>query len=96
MGLFPGIISCLFSASTAAFGLYLLSRCAAQVPIERRRQTSFNEVAKLTFGKGWATRGFDVRWGRGERSADVQAAIAIKCFGVSISYLIIIKVCSDL
>lgn len=95
MGLIPGMISCAFSGLTAAFGLYLLSRCATQVgrpripssstegdqttkeshhPIE----ASFNTVALLTFGQGWATRCFD-------------AAIAIKCFGVSVSYLIIVK-----
>ncbi|KAJ9109889.1 hypothetical protein QFC19_001869 [Naganishia cerealis] len=44
------------------------------------QEASFNSVALLTFGQGWATRCFD-------------AAIAIKCFGVSISYLIIVKVC---
>lgn len=43
------------------------------------QEASFNSVALLTFGQGWATRCFD-------------AAIAIKCFGVSISYLIIVKV----
>lgn len=43
-------------------------------------EASFNTVALLTFGQGWATRCFD-------------AAIAIKCFGVSVSYLIIVKVC---
>ncbi|KAI5454982.1 hypothetical protein NCC49_002258 [Naganishia albida] len=42
------------------------------------QEASFNSVALLTFGQGWATRCFD-------------AAIAIKCFGVSISYLIIVK-----
>lgn len=44
------------------------------------QEASFNSVALLTFGQGWAIRCFD-------------AAIAIKCFGVSISYLIIVKVC---
>jgi hypothetical protein len=44
-----------------------------------KQEASFNSVALLTFGQGWATRCFD-------------AAIAIKCFGVSISYLIIVKV----
>ncbi|WWD22334.1 hypothetical protein CI109_106825 [Kwoniella shandongensis] len=81
MGMIPGIISCAFSAMTAMFGLYLLSRCASVVgtrPGEQGRKASFNEVARLTFGKGWATRAFDL-------------AIAIKCFGVSVSYLIICK-----
>ncbi|WVR03398.1 hypothetical protein IAU60_000389 [Kwoniella sp. DSM 27419] len=81
MGMLPGVISCAFSAATSIFGLYLLSRCAAVVgtrPGEEGRKASFNEVAKLTFGKGWATKLFDL-------------AIAIKCFGVSVSYLIICK-----
>ncbi|KAK8845389.1 hypothetical protein IAR55_006102 [Kwoniella newhampshirensis] len=81
MGIIPGVISCAFSAVTAMFGLYLLSRCASVVgtrPGEEGRKASFNEVARLTFGKGWATRAFDL-------------AIAIKCFGVSVSYLIICK-----
>jgi amino acid permease len=46
---------------------------------QEKPEASFNEIALLTFGKGWATRCFD-------------AAIAIKCFGVSVSYLIIVKV----
>ena len=45
-------------------------------------EASFNQIARLTFGEGWATRCFD-------------AAIAIKCFGVSVSYLIIVKVRVD-
>lgn len=63
MGLIPGILSCAFSASTSIFGLYLLSRCATMVgkkPGQETTKASFNEVARLTFGKGWATRVFDV------------------------------------
>ncbi|ORY25153.1 putative transporter [Naematelia encephala] len=81
MGLLPGIVSCAFSACTTIFGLYLLSRCATMVgkrPGEEGRKASFNEVARLTFGKGWVIRLFDL-------------AIIIKCFGVSVSYLIICK-----
>ncbi|WWC85539.1 uncharacterized protein L201_000403 [Kwoniella dendrophila CBS 6074] len=81
MGLIPGILSCAGSGGTAMFGLYCLSRCAAVVgtrPGDEGRKASFNELARLTFGKGWATRLFDL-------------AIAIKCFGVSVSYLIICK-----
>ncbi|WWC67093.1 uncharacterized protein I206_101000 [Kwoniella pini CBS 10737] len=81
MGLIPGILSCAGSAGTAIFGLYCLSRCAAVVgtrPGDEGRKASFNELARLTFGKGWATKLFDL-------------AIAIKCFGVSVSYLIICK-----
>ena len=63
MGLIPGILSCIFCGGTSFFGLYLLSRCATMVgrlPGHEGRKASFNEVAKLTFGKGWATRVFDV------------------------------------
>ncbi|KAF8887317.1 vacuolar amino acid transporter 5 [Infundibulicybe gibba] len=72
-GIIPGMITCVFSGSVAAFGLYLLSLCATKT---RHRRSSFFAVAQLTFPN--AAVFFD-------------AAIAIKCFGVSISYLIIIK-----
>jgi amino acid permease len=64
LGLIPGIVTCLISACLTASGLYLLSRCATVVgtrPGDEGRKASFNEVARLTFGKGWATRLFDVR-----------------------------------
>ena len=63
MGLIPGMISCVLSGTFTAFGLYLLSRCATLVgkqPGDEGRKSSFNEVARLTFGKGWATKLFDV------------------------------------
>jgi hypothetical protein len=63
MGLIPGIVSCLFSACTAMFGLWCLSRCAELVgkkPGDEGRKASFNEVARLAFGKGWVMRLFDV------------------------------------
>jgi amino acid permease len=72
-GIIPGIITCVFSGSVAAFGLYLLSVCATKAP---HRRASFFAIAQLTFPS--AAVFFD-------------AAIAIKCFGVSVSYLIIIK-----
>ncbi|KAH8116496.1 transmembrane amino acid transporter protein-domain-containing protein [Phellopilus nigrolimitatus] len=72
-GIIPGMISCIMCGSIAAFGLYLLSRCATYTA---HRRASFFAVAKLTFPN--AAVFFD-------------AAIATKCFGVSISYLIIIK-----
>jgi len=72
-GILPGIITCVFSGSVAAFGLYLLSLCAARAP---HRRSSFFAVSQMTFPR--AAVFFD-------------AAIAGKCFGVSISYLIIIK-----
>jgi amino acid permease len=65
MGLIPGIVSCLVSACTAVFGLWLLSRCATLVgvrPGDEGRKASFNEVARLAFGKGWVMRLFDVSW----------------------------------
>lgn len=68
-GMIPGMITCIFSGSVAAFGLYLLSLCAAQTS---HRRASFFAVAQLTFPK--AAVFFD-------------AAIAIKCFGVSIRYV---------
>lgn len=67
-GMIPGMITCIFSGSVAAFGLYLLSLCAAQT---QHRRASFFAVAQLTFPK--AAVFFD-------------AAIATKCFGVSIRY----------
>ncbi|KAH7101483.1 transmembrane amino acid transporter protein-domain-containing protein [Auriculariales sp. MPI-PUGE-AT-0066] len=72
-GIIPGLFTCLFSGGMAAFGLYLLSRCATRAP---HRHASFFAISQLTYPK--AAVFFD-------------AAIAIKCFGVSISYLIIIK-----
>ena len=63
MGMIPGALSCLFSGCMTAFGLYLLSRCATVVgtrPGEEGRKASFNEVARLTFSKGWAIKMFDV------------------------------------
>ncbi|KAF8845066.1 vacuolar amino acid transporter 5 [Paxillus ammoniavirescens] len=72
-GIIPGVITCIFSGTVGAFGLYLLTRCARLAP---HRRSSFFAVAELTFPQ--AAIFFD-------------AAIATKCFGVSISYLIIIK-----
>ena len=60
-----------------SFARTIVSRVNYEKP-----EASFNQVARLTFGEGWATRCFD-------------AAIAIKCFGVSVSYLIIVKVRGD-
>ena len=65
-GIIPGIITCVFSGTVAAFGLHLLSVCATKTP---HRKSSFFAVSQLTFPS--AAVFFD-------------AAIAIKCFGVSI------------
>src|SRR6266403_887512 len=62
------MLTCAFSGTVAAFGLYLLSACARHTP---HRRSSFFAVATLTFPR--AAVFFD-------------AAIAIKCFGVSIRY----------
>ena len=70
-GLIPGMITCVFSGTVGAFGLYLLSRCAAKAP---HRRASFFTVAEMTFPR--AAVFFD-------------AAIAIKCFGVSIRYVLL-------
>jgi amino acid permease len=93
------VISCLFSGLTSIFGLYLLSRCAAVVgtaPGDEGKKASFSEVARITFGKGWAMRLFDVSGNESPSVVNIlirrQLAIAIKCFGVSVSYLIICKV----
>ena len=68
------MITCAFSGSVAAFGLYLLSLCAAKAP---HRAASFFAIAEMTFPK--AAVFFD-------------AAIAIKCFGVSIRYCLSLTV----
>ncbi|KAF9785458.1 transmembrane amino acid transporter protein-domain-containing protein [Thelephora terrestris] len=72
-GIIPGVLTCIISGGTTAFGLYLLSRAAAKAP---HRRASFFAVSELTYP---------------EAAILLDAAIAIKCFGVSISYLIIIK-----
>ncbi|EPQ26981.1 uncharacterized protein PFL1_05616 [Pseudozyma flocculosa PF-1] len=70
-GLLLGMGLICFCGFTAAFGLYLLTRCAAKVG---GRRNSFFSIASQTLpGGAWW---FDL-------------AIALKCYGVSISYLII-------
>lgn len=77
-GLIPGMISCFLSGSVAAFGLYLLSRCAAEAP---HRKASFFAVAQLTYPS---------------LAVFFDAAIAIKCFGVSIRCVDLAYVVSDM
>lgn len=72
-GIIPGVLTCMLSGGTTAFGLYLLSRAAAKAP---HRRSSFFAVAELTYPGA---------------AVFLDAAIALKCFGVSISYLIIVK-----
>jgi amino acid permease len=72
MGITLGTIVILWSGMTAAFGLYLQSRCARYL---ERGTSSFFALSQITYPN--AAVFFD-------------AAIAIKCFGVGVSYLIII------
>jgi amino acid permease len=72
MGIVLGVIVILWAGFTAAFGLYLQTRCAAYL---ERGSSSFFALSQITYPN--AAIIFD-------------AAIAIKCFGVGISYLIII------
>ncbi|SZF05753.1 unnamed protein product [Blumeria hordei] len=72
MGIVLGIIVILWSGLTAAFGLYLQTRCARYL---ERGGASFFALSQITYPNAAVL--FD-------------AAIAIKCFGVGVSYLIII------
>lgn len=72
-GLLLGFSTVLICGGMAYFGLSLLSLCAAH-PAVPHRASSFFAIASVTYPRGaWV---FDL-------------AIAIKCFGVSISYLLI-------
>jgi len=72
MGIVLGTLVILWSGTTAAFGLYLQSRCARYL---ERGTASFFALSQITYPNAAVL--FD-------------AAIAIKCFGVGVSYLIII------
>lgn len=72
MGIFLGIFVIAWAGSTAAFGLYLQTRCARYV---ERGHVSFAALSQLTYPN---------------LSILFDAAIAVKCFGVAVSYLIII------
>lgn len=74
-GIVPGVLLVLLCGLTSYFGLYLLTRCAARLGGTR---TSFFAVASAAMPRG----SWDVR-------RLIDGAIAVKCFGVSISYLII-------
>jgi amino acid permease len=71
-GILLGTILIIWSALTAAFGLYLQSRCARYLD---RGSSSFFALSQITYPNAAVV--FDT-------------AIAIKCFGVGVSYLIII------
>lgn len=70
----PGITTVFFCSLTAATGLYFLVRCASHESAGNRN-CSFDSLSKLSFPK--LAKIFD-------------GAIFLKCYGVSISYLIII------
>ncbi|CAH7685578.1 transmembrane amino acid transporter protein-domain-containing protein [Phakopsora pachyrhizi] len=72
-GLILGWTTVLICGMMGYFGLYLLSLCASHPRIPTRG-ASFFEVSKITYPRAGAF--FD-------------SAISIKCFGVSISYLLI-------
>ncbi|KAK2015860.1 transmembrane amino acid transporter [Colletotrichum eremochloae] len=72
MGCMLGVLMIVWSGITAAFGLYLQSRCARYLD---RGTSSFFAISKITYPN--AAIIFDT-------------AIAIKCFGVGVSYMIII------
>ncbi|KAH6605232.1 hypothetical protein Trco_006939 [Trichoderma cornu-damae] len=72
MGIMLGVLLILWSGLTAAFGLYLQSRCARYLD---RGTSSFFALSQLTYPNA---------------SVIFDAAIAIKCFGVGVSYMIII------
>jgi amino acid permease len=72
MGILLGTFVIIWSAFTAAFGLYLQSRCARYLD---RGTSSFFALSQITYPNA---------------AVIFDTAIAIKCFGVGISYLIII------
>jgi amino acid permease len=72
MGIFLGIFVIAWAGTTAAFGLYLQTRCSRYID---RGHVSFAALSQLTYPN---------------LSILFDAAIAVKCFGVAVSYLIII------
>jgi amino acid permease len=72
MGIVLGTIVIIWSGMTAAFGLYLQTRCARYLD---RGKASFFALSQITYPNA---------------AVIFDAAIAVKCFGVGVSYLIII------
>ncbi|KAG6040819.1 hypothetical protein E4U41_006990 [Claviceps citrina] len=72
MGIMLGVLLVMWSGVTAAFGLYLQSKCARYLD---RGTASFFALSQITYPQA---------------SVIFDAAIAIKCFGVGVSYMIII------
>lgn len=72
MGIMLGVVLILWSGVTAAFGLYLQSKCARYLD---RGSSSFFALSQITYPGA---------------SVIFDLAIAVKCFGVGVSYMIII------
>ncbi|KAG5931711.1 hypothetical protein E4U53_001648 [Claviceps sorghi] len=72
MGIMLGVLLVMWSGLTAAFGLYLQSKCARYLD---RGTASFFALSQITYSQA---------------SVIFDAAIAVKCFGVGVSYMIII------
>ncbi|KAF4979981.1 hypothetical protein FZEAL_3935 [Fusarium zealandicum] len=72
MGIMLGTFLIIWSGITAAFGLYLQSRCARYL---ERGTASFFALSQITYPNA---------------AVIFDAAIAVKCFGVGVSYMIII------
>lgn len=72
MGIMLGVFLIIWSGITAAFGLYLQSRCARYL---ERGTASFFALSQITYPNA---------------AVIFDAAIAVKCFGVGVSYMIII------
>ncbi|KAI9814534.1 MAG: hypothetical protein M1832_005714 [Thelocarpon impressellum] len=72
MGILLGVFVITWAGVTAAFGLYLQTRCAMYL---ERGSSSFFALSQITYPNA---------------AVIFDAAIAIKCFGVGVSYLIII------
>lgn len=72
MGIVLGVILIIWSGITAAFGLWLQSRCARYLD---RGTASFFALSQITYPNA---------------AVIFDAAIAVKCFGVGVSYMIII------
>ncbi|KAI8867486.1 hypothetical protein GQ42DRAFT_164757 [Ramicandelaber brevisporus] len=75
VGVLPGLFVLTISAALSGLGLYFLGACARRISGGGLlRNASFFAVAQATYPKA---------------AVAIDAAIAIKCFGVAISYLII-------
>ncbi|OAA47122.1 Amino acid transporter, transmembrane [Metarhizium rileyi] len=72
MGIMLGVLLVIWSGLTAAFGLYLQSKCSRYL---ERGTASFFALSQITYSQA---------------SVVFDAAIAVKCFGVGVSYMIII------